>query len=270
MAEIWILGMGYVGTPLAKQLAQAGHQVTGFRRRPLPPMPGVTTVEKDLGELHTYLSTSPLPPEWVYFLAAPGRQEDGYQKLYHQTLPHTLQTLSTFSPELKRFFLVTSTRPFPDLGETWQDENSPTKADDAPSQCLLDAEAEAQNCRLPTTCIRFSGIYGPERNPMARSLRAGDPIAHPWAWTNRIHQQDCVGFLSHLLSLNAPSALYIATDNTPIQRINLLQALAHHHGYPEPTAGAGENKGKRLSNQRLLQSGYQLQYPSWREGYHIL
>lgn len=269
MAEIWILGMGYVGIPLASQLTQAGHQVTGFRRRPMPTLPGFTAVQGDIGNIHTYLNTHPKPPEWVFFLAAPGRQPEGYAQLYHQTLPHVLATLSTFSPRLKRFFLVTSTRPYPDLGDVWQDENSPTQASDTPSQCLLDAEQQTQNCPLPTTCIRFSGIYGPERNPMVRALSEGTPVANPWAWTNRIHQQDCVGFLSHLLSLASPDPLYIATDQAPIQRIKLLQALAAHYGYPEPQAGAGENKGKRLSNQRLLQSGYQLQYPSWREGYQI-
>ncbi len=269
MAEIWILGMGYVGTPLAKQLAKMGHQVTGFRRRPMPPIPDVHLVTQDLNALGIYTQALPLPPEWVYFLAAPGRQPEDYQQLYHQTLLNVLRTLSTFAPHLKRFFLVTSTRPLQDLGDIWQNEDSPTHTPDTPSQCLLDAETTIQTCPLPATTIRFSGIYGPERNPMARALTTAAPVANPWAWTNRIHQQDCVGFLSHLLSLDAPAPLYIGTDSAPIQRLPLLRALADHQGYPEPLAGEGENKGKRLSNQRLLQSGYVLKYPTWREGYGL-
>lgn len=269
MAEIWILGMGYVGNPLAEQLAHMGHQVTGFRRRVMPLISGVKQVVLDLNELHTYFDTSPAPPEWVYFLAAPGRQHDGYQQLYHQTLPHVLRTLSTHSPSLKRFFLVTSTRPLKELGDCWQHEESPTESADSASQCLLDAETLVHTCPLPATRIRFSGIYGPDRNPMARALTTNAPIANPWAWTNRIHQHDCVGFLSHLLSVHEPAHLYLGTDSDPIQRLPLLQALAQHHGYPAPQAGEGNGKGKRLSNQRLLQTGYQLKYPSWREGYAL-
>ena len=118
-------------------------------------------------------------------------------------------------------------------------------------------------------------------------IRAG--AAH---YTNRIHRDDCVGVLRHLMQLEAPEPLYLGVDCEPADEAAVLRWLAGVLGAPEPrvaAAGApvgrksrgsqrsaqraeGERgpTGKRCRNDRLLASGYRFLYPSFRDGYRVI
>ena len=129
----------------------------------------------------------------------------------------------------------------------------------------------------PSVVVRFAGIYGPERQRLLTSVQNGTAsLGTRPHLTNRIHRDDCAGFLLHLLQLESPEPLYIGVDDEPCEMSVVLTWLAETLGAPRPGAseagGSGRERGgnKRCSNQRLRQSGYQLAYPSFREGYGAL
>ena len=91
-------------------------------------------------------------------------------------------------------------------------------------------------------------------------------------YTNRIHREDVAGALAHLIELQIkgtriPSTLSL-NDNEPVKTAD-LEAWCFEQLGREPT-GERENQptsNRRISNAKLLATGFQLSYPTFREGY---
>ena len=61
---------------------------------------------------------------------------------------------------------------------------------------------------------------------------------------------------------------YIVTDDMPAQQYEVLTWLAHQQGINTSTYRAPiAQGGKRLSNQLLRKTGFELQYPNYQVGY---
>ena len=124
--------------------------------------------------------------------------------------------------------------------------------------------------------VRFGGIYGPRRTSLLERVRTGSATyrAGRPQYTNRIHRDDCVGALRHLMGLPAPDKLYVAVDSEPASEADVLRWLSGAVGAPPPRStreSAPRPRGnKRCRNTRLLATGYELRYPSFREGYTAL
>ena len=96
----------------------------------------------------------------------------------------------------------------------------------------------------------------------------------PVLYTNRIHRDDCVGFLAHLVQRQERSEsvepCYLAVDNEPVPMWDVKQWLAVQLGVDPQQLSDGERNrrnSKRCSNKRMLATGYQLQYPNYQSGY---
>jgi len=148
---------------------------------------------------------------------------------------------------------------------------------------LLEAENVIHSLPMTSTIVRFSGIYGPGRNRLINQVRQGKSVpASPIAWTNRIHSEDCAGVIVHLLEHFSRgehlAPYYIGTDDEPAPAYEVRRWLAAEIGVQFNGESGGEidssstadNSGRRCSNQRLRDSGYDFLYPTYREGYRAL
>ena len=268
MAKVLIVGLGDIGQRLARVLLAAGHEVTGLRRSEGAPA-GVTLIRADVSAKLPELPAF----DYVYYILTPSQPGDeGYRLAYVEGLRHVLGAMAGHPPV--RLFFVSSTGVYAqDQGE-WVDETSPAEPESATGRRLLEAEALAAGAAFPATVVRFAGIYGPDRERLIRWVESGKPVqSEPPAWTNRIHSDDCAGFLAHLLQKDINGSeierLYIGVDDCPVPQHEVLDGLAAARGLaPVPheiRPGAGQNK--RLSNRRLKESGYVLRLPSWVDGY---
>ena len=127
----------------------------------------------------------------------------------------------------------------------------------------------------PTTAVRFGGIYGPDRTRLINSVRDGTArMTFDSVYTNRIHIQDCVGALTHLIQLDQLFDIYLAVDEEPAPKNDVIAYIADRLGVALPefdTLDESPQRGnKRCSNARLLASGYRFQYPTYREGYESI
>jgi len=123
--------------------------------------------------------------------------------------------------------------------------------------------------------VRFSGIYGPGRTRMLDQIVAGKGRpAQPQQWSNRIYSEDCAGVLAHLVrefgAGKALESVYIATDSAPVTQHDLRIWLAQQLDVELQDEIVEQKAIRRCSNQRLLDSGYQFLYPSYKEGYQSL
>ncbi|MBL7647775.1 MAG: SDR family oxidoreductase [Candidatus Hydrogenedentes bacterium] len=275
--RILIAGCGYVGAELARQLAEQGHTVFGLRRNTAQLPSGIEPVTADLA-IPGSLAVIPKSLDYVFYTSsASGYSESAYSAAYVSGLRNLLAALYRQS-DLKRIFYTSSTGVYSQDDGTWLDESSPTPSDRFSARILLEGEREVRDARIPGTVVRFSGIYGPERTRLIDSVANGSARLEPGPdrYLNHIHRDDCAGCLAHLMVLPNPAPLYLATDDEPRTRNDLLRWIAKQLDMPEPPmmkespeeARPSERGGNRRYRNALLRaSGYSFKYPTFREGY---
>lgn len=210
----------------------------------------------------------------VYCLTPVERTEFGYRQIYVDALSNLLDALNKICPKTRLVF-VSSTSVYHQDDSSWVDEISPTQPATFSGKTLLEAEALVKDLGERGCVVRFSGIYGAGRSMLREQVRAGRAVlANHERLSNRIHEDDCVGFLAHLVRRafagNELEPVYLASDSVPVDLNEVLGFIADQEdaelfvSEQVPPRRAGN---KRCNNARMLESGYQLLYPGYREGY---
>ncbi len=266
MSAVLIAGCGDVGGELARRLLADGCTVYGLRRRTNLLPEGVRPVAGDVSD-PVSLQAMPAGIDLLcYTAAADARSAAAYRAAYVDGPRNVLRAVvRTSSP--RRVLYASSTRVYPQSAGEWVDEASSTVSDDPYARLLLEGEAAVRESAAAAVVVRFAGIYGPDRTRLIERVRAGDPCSA--AYTNRIHRDDCAGVLRHLLRLERPLPLYLAADGEPATQCAVMAWMAERLGLPVPSSADTESSksGKRCRNARLVASGYEFEYPSFREGY---
>lgn len=274
MGKTLIAGCGDVGTALGLRLASQGEEVWGLRRHPDPLPAALHAFAADLTRPESLVGLPGDLEHLVYIAAADEFSDGAYRRAYVEGLENLLRALQGRAVP-RRLIFVSSTSVYAQANGEWVDEASPAQPRRFSGQRLREGEERALGAGIAATVVRFGGIYGPGRgNLMRRVLAGADCQATPPLYTNRIHRDDCAGVLHHLLQLEAPAPLYLAVDDEPAPQCVVMTWLAEQLGVPGPAhrnADEGRPRGnKRCRNRRLRDSGYQFEYPSYREGYAAL
>ncbi len=271
MARILLAGCGSIGTQLGESLVQQGHAPVGLRRsRVEMPFP---CLQSDLSKpLASELFAQPI--DYVVYTTTPSEYSDaGYQAAYPIGVQHLLDALADHS--LKRFFFVSSTAVYHQDDGSWVDEDSATEPSRYNGIRVLEAEKILHNSAVPSTAIRFGGIYGRNRTRLIKKILQGaEAQISPPKYTNRIHQDDCVGVLDHLIACAESGAqladCYVGVDDDPADEMSVYQWLANRFNGPAPKpipASPNASQNKRCRNQRLKALGYTFLYPDYKSGY---
>lgn len=266
MAKILIVGCGKIGSALADVLIGQGHDVTGLKRTP-PETPGrIDYIAADI--------TKPLTLDRVFdqafFIVSPDRRdEQNYRAVYQTGLDNLLAAL----PDTP-WLMVSSTSVYAQSRGEWVDEESIAEPDNAASRSIRQAEQKLTAATPANIVVRFSGIYGPGREFLLRQAMQAPAIQQtPPYFTNRIHQQDCVGVLAFLLEQRLAGIrleqYYLASDDDPAPLWDVMTWLAQRLHCPPPTAKTDgiADMNKRCSNARLKALGYRFRYPGYKDGY---
>lgn len=271
--KILIAGIGDLGSEVARRLVAAGHDVVGLRRsdRRLPD--GVEPLRGDVGEP----SSLALPKDLdaiVYAVAADGRTDESYARAYPRGLANVLDAIDPSAPDSTRVVFVSSTGVYGQDDGSTVDEDSPTEPASFTGARMVEAERVLAASRFRGTSLRLGGIYGPGRTFLIESVRSRRATYAPGStqWTNRIHRDDAARAIEHVLSLDAPPGVLNVVDRGAAPRREVLEWLAERLGAPAPRASeASERRSgptdKRVSSDRLVATGFEHRYPTYREGY---
>lgn len=265
------IGCGDLGRLLVQGYLQAGHAVTVLRKSQLPVPDGAKVLYGDVVTGEGLESLANVYADvLVYCVAATASDDENYAQHYYQGLKHVLQALK--NNPIKHLFFISSTRVYgQNAGEQICDADEAIPADRG-GEILLEAEALLNNLSCGHTALRLSGIYGPKRQYLLRMAQDVSKWPQAIQWTNRIHEQDAVGFLLHLLAHldkgKKVATHYIVTDSLPVPQHEVLVWIAQQLSWKlgEPPRSQ-QMHGKRLLNQGLIDSGYRLQYPHYQLGY---
>jgi len=266
--RVLIAGCGDVGNVLATALLQDGHIVYGLKRDTSTLPGGVQAISADLLNPAT-LTNLPADIDRLVFMPTPASRDiAAYQAIFIQGWKNLWAGLKT-APT--RTLLVSSTAVFGEANGAVVHEETRPDPTGFNGKVLLEMEQLASRCTTDLVVVRISGIYGPGRERLI-SIAATDGLevqkAPPY-FTNRIHRDDAAAVLKHLLEIDAPEALYLATDDQPAPRYEVIEWLANIQGCDSPKGLVVESagSGKRVSNKRLKDSGFSMSYPDYRTGY---
>lgn len=274
MAKILIVGCGDLGAAIAERLVDKEHEVIGLRRS-LHISPLMQMIEGDVTDTSSLQGLVGLMPEIVIYCVAASAQTDAaYQAQYVNGLKNILASQSR-NQQLQHVFFVSSTRVYGQETTSLLDENISALPSDFGGERLLEAEHLLNTLPCSTTALRLSGIYGPGRLRMINLAKTPQQWPSQNSWSNRIHRDDAAKFIvflvERILTQQVIAPCYIVTDSKPVTQYEVLTWLTKKMQLALPANNSAEAQGgKRLSNQLMLSSGYQLQYPDFSVGYQAL
>ncbi len=269
--QILIAGYGDLGQAVGGLLLAEGWSVVGLNRSGHSPNNAIMRTG-DVTRPATLTTLQDCNPDiLLYCVAATEQSDDNYRAHYVEGLRNVLDA-TAHAKRLRHVFFVSSTRVYGQKTEALLSEVDPARPADFGGVRLLEAEQLLAALPVRHTVLRLSGIYGPGRLRMVQLAR--QPERWPAnAWSNRIHRDDAARFIAWLvqqsLAGKAVDDCYLVTDSCPVPQHNVLNWLANQMGL-ENQAATEVSGGKRLSNTRMLQTGFTLRYPDYRAGYATL
>lgn len=268
-----MIGLGDLGKRIARQCVAHDWPVTVMRRQAIEE-PGMQVIAHDAtkdwaGALPEDMTP---PADVILCLAPPERDEEGYEAAYLKPAEAGLEWLQTHAPKA-HVWLISSTSVYGQNDGEWLTESSMAEPKRPTARIIRAAERFWKDSPQPATMLRPAGLYGPGRDLMLRQAREGYTITDTLpVFTNRIHVDDAAAAVAHLIRQRrkmgrAFDVLNLA-DREPVAQQILIPELQAMMGV-EPT---GEERlldrgSKRVSSDRLMATGFQWQYPTWREGY---
>lgn len=254
-----LVGCGRVGIRAGELLRADGGEVLGLRRHPSALPPGFVPVAADLGD--------PLPAPLPAVDAMVITLTPSAAPSYRAPLEHLAAALPALP---RRTVFVSSTR----VLEGYDAARPLTEADPARprserARVLLEGEELAREL-FGAVVLRPAGIYGPGRDHLLRTVRAGRPVEHD-RHTNRIHEIDLARALRALLSTDRPPALLHAADAAPARLGEVLTHLAGRLGVPVPPRAVPDPAaGTVLDASALHELLGHLEVPDFRAGYDAM
>ena len=275
MAKILIIGCGDLGTAIATRLFDAGHTLIGMRRSSQALPHGMQTIQADVTQPNTLVRLDSLNPNIIiYCVSAGGASDAQYQASYVQGLKNVLATQAKNST-LQQVFFVSSTRVYGQTTDELLDESVPAIPADFGGERLLEAENVLNTLSCKSTKLRLSGIYGAGRLYLVNMAKDFAKWPQDNHYSNRIHRDDAASFIAFLADKvanhQAVANCYIVTDDLPTPQYEVLTWLANQQkidtSFIKTPPAQG---GKRLSNKRLKETGFALQYPNYQAGYSAI
>ena len=282
--RVGILGCGYVGLELARQLGE-DHDVVGVRRSPegldAVEAAGATAVRADVTDSDD-LAAVPDVDSLVFAASSGGRGAEAAERVYVEGLRTAIESFGARESPPDRLVYTSSTGVYGDHDGAFVDEDTPLDPTTEKTRVLAEAERVARE--LPPEygieggVARFAGLYGPDRYRLDRYLEG--PVTE--GYLNMIHRADAAGIVRFMLE-STDAELLVAVDDEPVDKWTFADWLAAECGVDAPPkrtkaerlddAGLSEAArrrvltSKRCSNDRVRDLGYAFRYPTYREGY---
>jgi nucleoside-diphosphate-sugar epimerase len=278
---VFIVGCGYLGQAVARRLRARGLPVAALTRNSstagaLEAIGIPTTIAELSGE-----AWHPLVPAGisavVNCVSAGAGGLEGYRRSYVEGMQSVLRWARS-RPGIRTVVYTGSTSVYPGSGGAAIDETAPVGGGER-AQLLLEAERLllAESGGFRTFVLRLAGLYGPERDHLARQVRAGAVSGRPDVHLNLIHRDDAAAAVEAALGAASavPGGIFNVADEGAATRGEVVAWLAARMGLPAPVF-TGEEGPRREgpAPDRIIRStrarallGWQPRYPDFRSGY---
>lgn len=270
--KIYLAGCGQIGKRLGKMLQGDGCQVVGLKRHQADfdfPVMALDLADK------VAVNALPCDADAIIFTVTPSEYtEAGYAMVYDDILTQVIDW-ATRHQQQPLVLLVSSTGVYGQQNGEWVNEDSETQPSSFSGREILAGERRLRQRLQRTLTVRFSGIYGTNRTRLIQQASSGQAIQQsPTIWTNRIHEEDCVGILHFLLRQvqadHELAPIYLASDDCPVGKYEVSAFICETLGHTPPPVkkqDLNQQYNKRCDNQRIKSLGYRFRYQDYRQGY---
>lgn len=200
--NISVLGCGWLGLPLAKEILNKGHKVKGSTttREKLNSLSseGIIPYQIKLfeegiqGDITSFLKDTDV----LIIDIPPGLRKDPTENF--------IAKISKLKEQIERSHLnhiifISSTSVFEDREDfpVYSEEDQPNDTS-RNSEQLRGAENLLYSEKYKTSIIRFGGLFGPERHPV-KYLSGRKDVKDPIAPVNLIHREDSIGLINTVI-----------------------------------------------------------------------
>ncbi len=261
---VGILGLGFLGKILTAELKSVSESWGTWHETP-PSEPLIPVFHFDWAD-ENFWPTLPETPATLVLTIPPLLKnieaETERLQLWGTWMRHN-------RPQLKRLIYISTTGVYPKRNGIWT-ENSEFEADTLSGKLRLLTE-KILSLYFQLQIIRPGGIYGSGRGIDFR-LKSGKAIPLSITPVHRIHVEDLAQIILHLLDNPDASNCVNAVDleakpswevaNWLIEnRENLTQEM-----FQENTDNLSGSPQRIISNQRMLELGVNLRYPTFKQG----
>lgn len=201
-SSVLILGMGYLGTPLASQLVTQGYSIQGTyaQRRPIIAHQNIQVEQLNISEANALDDTAhwQIAKIWVCLLPP------SCSPYYVQRLAEWIALAEQY--QVEHVIYTSSISVFSDI-EGVLDELSPTSPMTESAQKIMAVEQVILNSHIPhKTILRLAGLFDKDRHPIYR-LAQRTAIDNGQQVVNMVHRDDAVAALMHAVETPAGSRL---------------------------------------------------------------
>ena len=267
MKKIAIVGLGWLGMPLALSLLARGYRVAGSKTEP----DGVEAARMCGVECYPLLLTPALQAEPddlaalfqvdALVITLPAGRTVERAEDYFLAVQQVVDSALAYS--VPRIIFISSTSVYGNVAGTLG-ENSPLAPVTPSAVCLMELEQWLH--RLPNTSVdilRLAGLVGPGRHP-GRFLADKTQLPGGAHGVNLVHLSDVISAIELLLKLPKGGHLYnLCAPGHPAKR-DFYPARAKEVGRtpPEFLPGGEREGGKIIDGNRICRElGFEYQYP---------
>jgi len=208
MKQISILGCGWLGFPLAKDLIKNGYLVNGS-----------TTSESKISilenaEINPFLVTLEsesvsesindfLDKSEILIIDIPPKLRGSNSDSGNSSRKIFVEKIKTLIPSIeksivKKVLFISSTAVYGNENDLITEDTIPNPETESGKQLLLAEAVLQKNKNFETTILRFGGLIGQERHPV-KFLAGKENLENPDAPVNLIHQIDCIKIITEII-----------------------------------------------------------------------
>ncbi|GGW56390.1 nucleoside-diphosphate-sugar epimerase [Winogradskyella epiphytica] len=256
--QISIIGCGWLGLPLAKNLINEEYIVKGS-----------TTSSNKLEVLISHniqpflvsLEESGISGNYSEFLKGssiliinipPGLRKNP-NKNHVKEIKHLIKAAEQQS--IEKVLYISSTSVFEDEAHfPIITAETPPNATSNSSKQLIDIEALLQTTpNFKTTILRFGGLIGDDRHP-AKYLAGRTGVSNPKAPINLIHQSDCISIITSIVKKNHWGTVFNAAFPFHPNKSDYYISYCNQKNLAAPKFNTSEeSKGKLVDSSKLVQ-----------------
>jgi nucleoside-diphosphate-sugar epimerase len=263
--KISIIGLGWLGTPLARALMHQGHEVIGSttsleKQKELAPK-GIETVLFKLDPHPVGVGFQKLFNTDIFVITIPPRAKQQSGEYYLEQLKFLRDLL--ISSGSKKIIFISSTGVYPkESGISHYTEQEIINLSNSGNPVLLRAEAIFQsNEMFESTIIRFGGLMGVDRIPI--KYFSGKENIDGESMVNYIHQIDAVRMIEWVISRNYWNRIFNGVAPIHAKKKDVLENSAKKEGIEPPKSylQIESNSQRLIDSNAILQTGFRFNFP---------
>ncbi|TFV93448.1 NAD-dependent epimerase/dehydratase family protein [Algoriphagus kandeliae] len=265
MTKISIIGLGWVGLPLAKKLIEKGYSVLGSttssEKAEKLQKEGVPAVHFSLNPYPTGTAFQQLFQADVLVLNIPPKSRTDGGENYLEQLKFLKDLISNSS--IQKVLYVSSTGVYPNQTQEQEYlEDEILTSESAGNVALWKAEQYLkEKLTQKLTILRFGGLLGDDRIPGKYFAGKNQVVGH--TRVNYIHREDAVRMMIHILKHELWNETFngVAPLHPTRREIYEKNALELEIPLPESFAIPKEEENRIISSKKIMGTGFNYLYP---------